>query len=342
MFKKGYKVIIIKDGQFDLKQFHLNKFTVSLILLILPILFLGFYFLLNTFNSDSILNKNSTIYNQAEIIKDLEYKNKTQKDELKQYQEVVSKQIKDNDRKLKKINDILVSNQKKSDKIVKVLFDTKGLSRESRKAGSGGELDNDSNKINIDNSDIQNLYNKSLLNDNIINKLFKKVNIESIYLSNIETKFNSNIKYWSSIPSRMPMDIKRGIYISSYYGYRDDPFSDKRQFHAGDDFSAKIGTPVKSTGDGIVSKAQFDSRFGNFIEIDHGYGFKTVYAHLKDGLLVKKGDKVNRGQSIAYLGNTGRSTAPHLHYEVKFKNKTVNPRKYYTYDKKLEQLIYYR
>ena len=342
MFKKGYKVIIIKDGQFDLKQFHLNKFTVSLILLILPILFLGFYFLLNTFNSDSILNKNSTIYNQAEIIKDLEYKNKTQEDELKQYQKVVSKQIKDNDKKLKKINDILVSNQKKSDKIVKVLFDTKGLSRESRKAGSGGELDNDSNKINIDNSDIQNLYNKSLLNDNIINKLFKKVNIESIYLSNIETKFNSNIKYWSSIPSRMPMDIKRGIYISSYYGYRDDPFSDKRQFHAGDDFSAKIGTPVKSTGDGIVSKAQFDSRFGNFIEIDHGYGFKTVYAHLKNGLLVKKGDKVNRGQSIAYLGNTGRSTAPHLHYEVKFKNKTVNPRKYYTYDKKLEQLIYYR
>ena len=342
MFKKGYKVIIIKDGQFDLKQFHLNKFTVSLILLILPILFLGFYFLLNTFNSDSILNKNSTIYNQAEIIKDLEYKNKTQEDELKQYQKVVSKQIKDNDKKLKKINDILVANQKKSDKIVKVLFDTKGLSRESRKAGSGGELDNDSNKINIDNSDIQNLYNKSLLNDNIINKLFKKVNIESIYLSNIETKFNSNIKYWSSIPSRMPMDIKRGIYISSYYGYRDDPFSDKRQFHAGDDFSAKIGTPVKSTGDGIVSKAQFDSRFGNFIEIDHGYGFKTVYAHLKNGLLVKKGDKVNRGQSIAYLGNTGRSTAPHLHYEVKFKNKTVNPRKYYTYDKKLEQLIYYR
>jgi len=342
LFKKGYKVIIIKDGQFDLKQFHLNKFTVSLILLILPILFLGFYFLLNTFNSDSILNKNSTIYNQAEIIKDLEYKNKTQEDELKQYQKVVSKQIKDNDKKLKKINDILVANQKKSDKIVKVLFDTKGLSRESRKAGSGGELDNDSNKINIDNSDIQNLYNKSLLNDNIINKLFKKVNIESIYLSNIETKFNSNIKYWSSIPSRMPMDIKRGIYISSYYGYRDDPFSDKRQFHAGDDFSAKIGTPVKSTGDGIVSKAQFDSRFGNFIEIDHGYGFKTVYAHLKNGLLVKKGDKVNRGQSIAYLGNTGRSTAPHLHYEVKFKNKTVNPRKYYTYDKKLEQLIYYR
>tara|TARA_Y100001970_G_scaffold152000_1_gene186140 strand:- start:4231 stop:5259 length:1029 start_codon:yes stop_codon:yes gene_type:complete len=342
LFKKGYKVIVIKDGQFDLKQFHLNKFTFSLILLILPILFLGFYFLLNTFNPDSISNKNSTIYNQAEIIKDLEHKNKTQENELKQYEELVTKQIKDNDKKIKKINDMLVSNQKKSDKIVKVLFDTKGLSRESRKAGSGGELDNDSNKINIDNSDIQNLYNKSLFNNNMINKLFKKINIESIYLANIETKFNSNIKYWSSVPSRMPMDIKRGIYISSYYGYRDDPFSEKRQFHAGDDFSAKIGTPVKSTGDGVVSKARFDSRFGNFIEIDHGYGFKTIYAHMKDGLLVKKGDKVKRGQSIGYLGNTGRSTAPHLHYEVKFKNKTVNPRKYYTYDKKLEQLIYYR
>lgn len=303
---------------------------------------LGFNFLLNIFNSSSISNKNSTIINQTERINELEYENKIKTDKIKDYKETIENKIKDNNKKLTQLNDILVSNQKKSDKLVKVLFDTKGLSRESRKAGSGGELNIDSNKIILDNSDMQNLLDKTILNSNKIDKLFKRLYIEKIYLSNIEDKFNSNIKYWSSIPSRMPMDIKRGIYISSYYGYRDDPFHDRKQFHAGDDFSAKIGTPVKCTGNGVVSKAQFDSRFGNFIEIDHGFGYKTVYAHLKDGLLVKKGEKVKRGQSIAYLGNTGRSTAPHLHYEVKFKNKTVNPRKYYTYDKKLEQLIYYR
>ncbi len=342
MFKKGYKIIVIKDGQFDLKQFHINKFTGAIFLLVLPVLFSGFYFILNTFNSDSISNKNSTILIQNDRITELEYENKIKEDKLKGFQEEIDKKIKENNKKLTQLNDILVSNQKKSDKLVKVLFDTKGLSRESRKAGSGGELDNDSNKINLDNSDMQDLIDKTILNANKIDKLFKKIYIEKIYLSNIEDKFNSKIKYWSSIPSRMPMDIKRGIYISSYYGYRDDPFHDKKQFHAGDDFSAKIGTPVKCTGDGVVSKAKFDTRFGNYIEVDHGFGYKTIYAHLKDGLLVKKGDKVKRGQSIARLGNTGRSTAPHLHYEVKFKNKTVNPRKYYTYDKKLEELIYYR
>ncbi len=342
LFKKGYKIIVIKDGQFDLKQFHINKFTGFILLLIIPVMLLGFNFLLNTINSSSISNKNSTIINQTDRINELEYENKIKSDKIKEYQQRIESKIKDNNKKLAQLNDILVSNQKKSDKLVKVLFDTKGLSRESRKAGSGGELDIDSNKIILDNSDMQNLFDKTILNSNKIDKLFKKLYIEKIYLSNIEDKFNSNIKYWSSVPSRMPMDIKRGIYISSYYGYRDDPFHDRKQFHAGDDFSAKIGTPVKCTGNGVVTKAQFDSRFGNFIEIDHGFGYKTVYAHLKDGLLVKKGDNVKRGQSIAYLGNTGRSTAPHLHYEVKFKNKTVNPRKYYTYDKKLEQLIYYR
>jgi len=341
LFKKGYKIIVIKDGQFDLKQFHINKFTGSMLLLIIPILFLSFYFLVNTFNSGSLSNKNNTINHQNEKIKDLEYENKFQANELKKYEITIKKKIKDNEKKLGKLNNMLISNQKKSDKLVKVLFDTKGLSKESRKAGSGGEMENDSNKNILDNSDLKNLYDKSLINTISINKLFKKINIETIYLSNIQDKFNSNIKYWVAIPSRMPMDIKRGIYISSYYGYRDDPINDKKQFHSGDDFSAKIGTPVKCTGDGVVLKAQFDSRLGNFVEIDHGYGYKTIYAHMK-GLLVKKGEKVKRGQSIGSVGNTGRSTAAHLHYEVKYKNKTENPRKFYTYDKKLEQLIYYR
>jgi len=342
LFKKGYKVIVIKDGQFDLKQFHINRFTGGLLLLVVPILFIASYFLFSTFSSSSILNKDKIIKEQTAQINKLEYENQFQADEIKDYEVTIGKKIDENKKKLNQLSDILVSNQKKSDQIVKVLFDTKGLSRESRKAGSGGEIDSDSNKINLDNSDLQNLYDKSNLISQTITQLYKRVNIEKIYLSNIESKLHSNINYWASVPSRMPMDIKRGIYISSYYGYRTDPISDRKQFHAGDDFSAKIGTPVKSTGKGVIAKAEFDSRFGNFVEIDHGYGYKTVYAHMQDGLPVKKGDKVERGQVIGRVGNTGRSTAPHLHYEVKHKNKTENPRKFYTYDKKLEKLIYYR
>ena len=211
------------------------------------------------------------------------------------------------------------------------------MSKETRKAGG---VNSENKNKSFDNSDLNILHDKSILVSHKINQLQKKINIESIYLDNIETKFYSNIDYWRSIPSRMPMDIKRGIYISSYYGYRDDPFNNSRQFHSGDDFSATIGTPVKCTGDGIVLKAEFDHRLGNFVEIDHGYGYKTVYGHMLGDLPVKKGERVERGQTIGKLGNSGRSTAPHLHYEVKYDNKTENPRKFYTYDKKLEKLIY--
>ena len=170
-----------------------------------------------------------------------------------------------------------------------------------------------------------------------IHKITKQINLEDIYIGRIENRFYSNIDHWRSIPSRMPMDIIRGIYISSYYGYRDDPIDNKRQFHAGDDFSATpnykknkkwIGTPVIATGDGVVSKAQFDKRFGNFVVVNHGNGYKTIFAHLSKRK-VKVGQKVIRGQKIGEVGNTGRSTAPHLHYEIQYKNTSKDPKDFY-------------
>ena len=116
--------------------------------------------------------------------------------------------------------------------------------------------------------------------------------------------------------------------MSSRYGYRKDPFTKKRRFHEGDDFSCKIGVPVIATANGVVKVSKRYGSFGNYIEIDHGYGFVTVYGHLSKRL-VKRGEKVQRGQVIGNLGNTGRSTAPHLHYEVIYKKKHKNPNKYY-------------
>ena len=344
MFKKGYKIIVIKDGEFDLKEFQINPFILSILIFaaIIPIILL-ISSISNYYNS----NINDIVDSQSEEIQNLESQNKLQSEKLDNYEFTIEKNISQNKTLLRNLNNQLKENQKRSDKIVKVLFDTKGLSKEIRKVGSGGE---DSIKLDkpLDNSSLNKLYDESRLLTQQIQKIQKQINLEDIYIGKIEDRFYNNITYWKSKPSRMPLDIKRGIYISSYYGYRDDPLDGKRRFHAGDDYSANrekvkdwIGTPVKATANGIVSKAHFDNRFGNYIEIDHGYGYKTVYAHLNN-MSVKKGEKVHRGQEIGGVGNTGRSTAAHLHYEVKRNNKTLDPRKFYTYNYQLEDLVYYR
>ena len=344
MFKKGYKVILIKDGQFDLKEFHINPLIVSFIAISIIVPLFALFFYINSFYNS---NMNDLIKSQTQKIKNLESKNKLQSDKLDNYELTIEKNINDNRQSLKALNDQLKENQKRSDKIVKVLFDTKGLSDETRKVGSGGA---DSIKLDkpLDNSSLNKLYDQSRLLSQKVDKIQRQINLEEIYISKIEDRFYANIKYWKAKPSRMPLNIKRGIYISSYYGYRDDPLDGKRRFHAGDDYSANrekvkdwIGTPVRATADGVISKAHFDNRFGNYIEIDHGYGYKTVYAHLNN-ISVKKGEKVHRGQDIGGVGNTGRSTAAHLHYEVKRNNKTLDPRQFYTYNYKLEDLVYYR
>ena len=344
MFKKGYKIILIKDGQFDLKEFRINPIILSAIVIaaMVPIFLLISY--INGFYNSNI---NELLQSQTQKMEILESKNKLQSDKLDNYELTIEKNINENKELLKALNGQLKESQKRSDKIVKVLFDTEGLSKETRKVGSGGE---DSIKLDkpLDNSSLNKLYDQSRLLTKNLKKIQRQINLEDIYISKIEDRFYSNISYWKAKPSRMPLDIKRGIYISSYYGYRSDPLDDKRRFHAGDDYSANrdkvknwIGTPVKATADGVISKAKFDKRLGNFVEIDHGYGYKTVYAHMSS-LSVKKGEKVNRGQTIGGVGNTGRSTAAHLHYEVKRNNKTLDPRKFYTYNYKLEDLVYYR
>ncbi len=344
MFKKGYKVILIKDGQFDLKEFHVNPLIISFITIIIIVPLFTLFFYINSFYNS---NMNDLIDSQTQKIKNLESKNKLQSDKLDNYEFTIEKNINDNRQSLKSLNNQLKENQKRSDKIVKVLFDTKGLSDETRKVGSGG-VDSIKSDKPLDNSSLNKLYDQSRLLSKKVNKIQRQINLEEVYISKIEDRFYSNIKYWKAKPSRMPLNIKRGIYISSYYGYRDDPLDGNRRFHAGDDYSANrekvkdwIGTPVKATADGVVSKAHFDNRFGNYIEIDHGYGYKTVYAHLNN-ISVKKGEKVHRGQEIGGVGNTGRSTAAHLHYEVKRNNKTLDPRQFYTYNYKLEDLVYYR
>ena len=112
--------------------------------------------------------------------------------------------------------------------------------------------------------------------------------------------------------------------ITSKYGGRQDPFLNKRGFHSGIDLRGKTGEKIYATADGQVIQATRNGGYGLYVEIDHGNGYRTGFAHLSK-YLVKKGDKVSRGQIIGLLGNTGRSTGPHLHYEIQLHEKTVNP-----------------
>lgn len=116
-------------------------------------------------------------------------------------------------------------------------------------------------------------------------------------------------------------------WISSGFGYRRNPFTGRREMHKGLDIANHKGTPIIATAAGVVTYVGRKGLLGNIVEIDHGHGFVTRYGHISKAL-VKKGQKVKRGQEIAQIGNTGRSTGPHLHYEVRLNGIQVNPQKY--------------
>ena len=141
----------------------------------------------------------------------------------------------------------------------------------------------------------------------------------------IFNKIKSNETMYRHIPSIMPVE---SAYLGSQYRYRTDPIDGKRRMHRGQDFAVNLNTPVLATGDGVVTKAQYDSGWGRYVKIDHGYGYETIYAHLYK-INVKKGQKVKRGDVIGKSGNSGRAAGFHLHYEVHKNKKVDDPKKYF-------------
>ena len=133
------------------------------------------------------------------------------------------------------------------------------------------------------------------------------------------------------VPAIQPVEESKLRQMASGYGYRMDPVYGTAKFHEGMDFSAPIGTPVYATGKGTVVNAGWQSGYGNTVEVDHGYGYLTRYAHMSE-ITARVGQKVERGDLIGKVGNTGKSTGPHLHYEVRLKGVPQNPVNYYFYD----------
>ncbi len=147
-------------------------------------------------------------------------------------------------------------------------------------------------------------------------------------LTDLARKNSDRIAHVPAIQPVSELDLKQ---MASGYGRRVDPVYGTMKFHEGMDFACNVGTPVYATGDGTVVRAEWASSYGNLVEIDHGYGYVTRYAHLSE-FLVKPGQKVSRGEIVAKSGNTGKSTGPHVHYEVRLRGEAQNPVNYYFYD----------
>jgi murein DD-endopeptidase MepM/ murein hydrolase activator NlpD len=164
---------------------------------------------------------------------------------------------------------------------------------------------------------------------NRVENLAKEIALQSQQLDEVLELLKNKEKLLTAIPAIQPVrnqDLKR---MASGFGYRNDPFTKIRKFHKGMDFTAPTGTPIFATANGVVKRADNSlSGYGNHILIDHGYGYQTLYAHLSK-YNVKPGQKVMRGDVIGYVGSTGRSEAPHLHYEVYKNGQAVNPINFY-------------
>jgi len=155
-------------------------------------------------------------------------------------------------------------------------------------------------------------------------ELTRAVNERDDYLSSIEAKVLQQSVLKDMLPNSSPV---RAAYNSSSYGWRIDPFTGNKAFHEGLDFTANTGVSIRAAGDGIVSAAGRTPDYGNIVKINHGAGLETRYAHASK-LLVKVGDRVVKGQIIAEVGSTGRSTGPHLHYEIRLNGNPLDPRQY--------------
>ena len=220
--------------------------------------------------------------------------------------------------KIGKIDHVLDEMQDRDDNIYRMIFEAEPISSSVREAGYGG-ADRYAALDGYENSEIVKAMAKK------IDILESQMNVQAKSFDEVYEMAANKADMLKHIPAIMPVKDVELQRISSHFGHRTDPFYKVQKFHSGIDFSAPIGTNIYCTGDGVVEQVVLgNSGYGNYILIDHGYGYKTRYAHLKKAL-VKKGQKVSRGEKIALVGNTGKSTAPHLHYEVIKNDKAINP-----------------
>ena len=227
------------------------------------------------------------------------------------------------DRHLDEYDAALASLQMRDDDIYRAIFGMHEIPSEVRNAGFGGV----NRYSHYDVMDHSAPLKKAAVR---LDVLTKKTYVQSRSFDEIAQLSKRAGDMASCIPAIPPVVPDTRIYrLSSTFGYRSDPFTGRSTRHAGVDFALKPGNPIYATGDGVVEKVRYEFfGYGNHVLIDHGFGYKTRYAHLKS-ISVVEGMKVKRGECIGESGNSGRSSGPHLHYEVMYRDRHVNPANYY-------------
>lgn len=222
------------------------------------------------------------------------------------------------DDQLNKVTLIIRDLQERDDNIYRVIFEADPIPASIREAGIGG-IDRYEKLKGFSNSDIM------IETDKKMSKIMGQLYVQSKSFDEVFTLAKNKEKMLSCVPAIQPVSNKDLRRIGSYFGTRVDPFYKVRKFHEGIDFSAPVGTEIYATGNGMIMEAgRGIGGYGNQVVIDHGYNYRTSYAHLSR-IFVKPGQKILRGQIIGYVGNTGKSTSPHLHYEVHKNGIPVNP-----------------
>lgn len=227
-------------------------------------------------------------------------------------------------KKLKQVEVVLADIEKRDDNIYRMIFEADPISDDIRKAGFGG-VDRYKELEGYENSKLISTTTQRL------DQISKQLYIQSKSFDDVVKMARNKEQMLSCIPAIQPISNKDLQHEPSGYGMRMHPIYKYEKFHAGMDFTANPGTEIYATGDGTISLAEYGSGYGNHVVVDHGYGYKTLYGHMEK-ISVRIGQKVKRGELLGYVGNTGLSSGPHVHYEVHKNNTTVNPVNFYYQD----------
>ncbi|MFN3821972.1 MAG: M23 family metallopeptidase, partial [bacterium] len=286
-----YQLQLIPKGLGRRFQFTITQFNLSILILGFVFFWFGTAYVLGNVIAKSFILRDTANLNEE---------NRLLKSQVKNVEERLNT--------LKKEIQALTE----SDNHLRLLADLPLIDSQVRQMGIGGVV----NEFSSSSSDetVRNLIAN-------LDHLERQVRLQHQSFQEIERKLNTHSEILAHTPSIRPVD---GGYYSSGFGTRTDPFTRRKVFHRGIDISIPRGTPVKATADGVVVFAQQTPGLGKLVVIDHGYGMRTAYGHLNT-ISVVKGQNVKREQKIGTSGSTGRTTAPHLHYEVHINGQPVNP-----------------
>ena len=275
----------------EIKNFKLKLFTVLVSTsLLFASIFVVFYHFYGSGNNPGL------------TISSLKSENKELKNEIKKIADKYSDLVND-------LEDISKLNAE-----LRVTANLKAISEEEKLLGVGGSADYLSRNLNIKDADVRDLLNS-------VDDIIRSIEFEKIQTQEIANQLKLNEELHKCIPAIKPTV---GNYSIHGFGMRRHPILGIRRFHYGIDFNCDTGTPVRAPGDGKVSVVERRAGLGLVVEVDHGFGYRTIYAHLSKAM-VKEGENVKRGQQLAKSGNSGLSSGPHLHYEVHHQGIAVDP-----------------